>query len=128
MTTLLLMGCDKKIINIYEPSIVDQKIECMSLTLFPPSDAIESKMKTLYSFQKECSYELYIQYKNCITCNSNFNIQEKSTQGMPSSYLNMTIKHKSKPQYSYYIDLYQNVNNGDLEKGFAQLSRDLKLQ
>ncbi|MEA2027578.1 MAG: hypothetical protein U9N49_01190 [Campylobacterota bacterium] len=127
ITALLLTGCDKKIINIYDKSILNQKIDCMHLTVFPPSDEIESKIKNLYSFKEECPYELYIQYKNCITCNSNFNIQGKSTQGMPSSYLNMTIKYKGKAQYSYYIDLNANVDEKDLQKGFRQIKEELNL-
>lgn len=126
--TLFFLGCDKKMINIYDPNILKEPITCLNLTIKPASELIQKKMLSLYDFQPNCPFELDIQYKDCITCNSNFNIQTKFTQGMPSSYLNMTIKHKNKPQYSYYIDLSKNVDEDDLAKGFQQIREDLRFK
>lgn len=123
---LLLTGCeDKPIVTVYDQSILQTPIACMRLNVLPDDTAITKTMHSLYPFDKDCPLYLSITYKNNIVCNSTHNVQSKSINGFPTSYLNMEIRKGFSLQYSYYIDLTEDVNSEDLKKGFKRMSKDL---
>ncbi|MBN2825480.1 MAG: hypothetical protein JXQ76_09165 [Campylobacterales bacterium] len=124
---MVLGGCDKKIINVYDKKILTTPIDCLSLAIDPPNMMMQQTMQKLYDFKEGCKYTLAISYRNCIQCNANFNIQTKAIQGMPSSYLNMEIKEGRSLKYSYYVDLRSNVDEEDLQSGFRHLKNKLKI-
>jgi len=125
---LALSACDKKTINIYDKDILHTPIDCLTLIIEPNNLTMQQTMQKLYPFKEGCKHALHISYRNCIKCNSSFNIQTKALQGMPSSYLNMEIKEGNSLKYSYYIDLYSNVEQSDLEKGFKHLKKHLEIR
>jgi hypothetical protein len=123
-----LGGCDSKpMVNVYDKSILNTPIACLRLVVTPPDRKIESAMRKLYRFDQTCPMQLTVSYKNGITCNSTFNVQTKSVNGFPSSYLNMELRKGFSLKYSYYIDLMEDVTPKDLEKGFARMKEDLDL-
>ena len=97
----------------------------MKLQVFPKNKMIEETMQHLYDFDPSCPLRLEISYKNGITCNSTFNIQTKSINGFPSSYLNMELKKGFSLKYSYYVDLTDDVTAEDIEDGFERMKEDL---
>ena len=97
----------------------------MKLQVFPENKTIEKTMHRLYHFDDSCPLRLEISYKNGITCNSTFNVQTKSMNGFPSSYLNMELKQGFSLKYSYYVDLMEDVREEDLKRGFARMQEDL---
>ncbi len=99
----------------------------MRLVVFPPDEKITKVINPLYPFNNNCDFSLNISKKSGITCNSSFNIDKKALTQFPTSYLNITLKKKSRMIYSYYIDLEKDVVKSDLERGFQRLESDLKL-
>ncbi len=129
VVTLFVSGCDDKaMVNVYDKSILGRPIKCMRLTVTPPDEKIEAAMRKLYRFDQICPMQLTVSYKNGITCNSTFNVQTKSVNGFPSSYLNMELRKGFSLKYSYYIDLMEDVTPKDLEKGFERMKEDLRLE
>ncbi|MBN2824307.1 MAG: hypothetical protein JXQ76_03200 [Campylobacterales bacterium] len=124
---LLLSGCDKKIVRIYDKTILTTPIHCLTLTIEPHNIMIDQTMQRLYPFKKECDFTLRITHRNAITCNANFNAQTKAIEGMPSSYLSMEIKEGDARKYSYYVDLESDVDEEDLESGFSHLQKSLQI-
>ncbi len=127
LCALLFTACndDHAMVNVYDKSILKIPITCMKLQVFPKNKTIEDTMHRLYHFDDSCPLRLEISYKNGITCNSTFNVQTKSINGFPSSYLNMELKQGFSLKYSYYIDLMEDVREEDLKKGFARMQEDL---
>jgi hypothetical protein len=129
ITLLLLTACeDKSIVNVYDKTILKSKIDCLKLAVFPQNKMIIQSMKSLYTFDDRCPYTLDISYKNGIRCNSTQNVQSKTINGFPSSYLNMNLRKGLSVKYSYYIDLREDVEKEDLEKGFERLKKDLMIK
>ena len=129
MTLFLLTACeDKSIVNMYDKTILQSKIECLKLTVVPKNELIIQTMESLYTFDKHCPYALDISYKNSIQCNSTQNVQSKCINGFPSSYLNMKLRKGLSVKYSYYIDLREDVAKVDLEEGFDRLKKDLMIK
>jgi hypothetical protein len=131
--TLLLFfltacGDDNAMVTVYDKAILDTPISCMKLHIFPKNKMIEETIQHLYRFDPSCPLKLDISYKNGITCNSTFNVQTKSINGFPSSYLNMELREGFSLKYSYYIDLKGEVKPKDLEKGFDRIRKDLRLE
>lgn len=124
---LLFVGCsDSGEVFVQDKEILDAKIECMGLTVFPPNKEIEDTLNKLYTFKKGCDYDLIISYKSGIVCNSNQNSQRKA-QGLPSSYLRMEIKKEGRLLYTYYKDLKHNLESNDIKKGFEVIDGDLNI-
>ena len=120
---------NKAIVNVYDKSIQKTSIPCLKLILYPPNAMIEKRIKQHYRFtNRSCPYRLEISYKNGIACNSTQNVQTKSINGFPSSYLKMEIRKGFSLQYSYYIDLMSKVDSDDIDDGFKRLEEDLKLE
>jgi hypothetical protein len=127
LLVFLLTSCgdDNAMVTVYDKSILKTPVSCMKLQVFPENKMIEETMRHLYHFDPSCSLKLNISYKNGITCNSTFNVQTKSMNGFPSSYLNMELREGLSLKYSYYIDLQEEVSPEDLEKGFERMKQDL---
>jgi len=115
-------------VNVYDKSILNTPITCMHLVVTPPDEEIEASMRKLYRFDRECPMQLTVSHKNGITCNSTYNVQTKSVNGFPSSYLNMELRKGFSLKYSYYIDLMEDVGKKDLERGFKRMKEDLHLK
>ena len=129
-TLLFTVGCQDThaLVNVYDKSILKTPITCMKLQIFPQNVMIEQTMKSLYRFDEICPLRLAISYKNGITCNSTFNVQTKSINGFPSSYLNMELRQGLSLKYSYYVDLDENVSEDDLKAGFERIKKDLLIE
>jgi len=81
--------------------------------------------KDLYKFDESCPFGLSISYKKDIVCNSRHNIQMKSVSRFPKSYLKLEVRRGIDMQYTYYKDLYNNVDEDDMIEGFRRLREDL---
>ncbi len=79
----------------------------------------------MFDFNQSCGAKLYISYKRDISCNSSYNAVMKNTQGFPKSYLKFELKRGLDTLYSYYIDLYNNVDIDDIESEFKVVKEDL---
>ena len=99
----------------------------MRLNIFPPNEAIEKKLLSLYPFDKNCTQELFVSYKDSIVCNSNQNVQNKAL-GMAKSYLRLEFKNRDILVYSYYIDLADSIGEEDIQKGFDVIKNTLPLK
>ena len=125
LTVLFFLGCnDGSKTFVQDKSILDAKIECMSLSIFPPNKMVEDTLNSLYGFKKECAYELAVSYKTSITCNSNQNADKKA-YGIPQSYLRMEVKKEGRLQYTYYKDLQSNLTDKDVKNGFETIHVNL---
>lgn len=122
---LFLSGCsDNSMSKVYDKRILDSKIECMRLLVFPPNEKIQNTLESLYDFDKKCELDLVVSYKDSITCNSNQNANKKA-YGMPSSYLRLELKRSDKLYYSYYIDLDSNIESKNIKDGFDKMREEL---
>ncbi len=99
----------------------------MQLQVTPPNSKYEKTLRRLYPFTKECPLQLTLSYKAGITCNSTYNIQQKSLNGFPSAYINLELRQGFRLKYSYYKDLDEAATSKDIEKGFKRLESDLHL-
>ena len=97
----------------------------MRLVVFPPNSETQEVLESLYSFQNECDFALFIAQKSGIVCNSTQNIEKKLLSSFPSSYLKISLKKRDSLVYSYYIDLKESVNQESLKKAFSRLESDL---
>lgn len=122
----LLFGCsDDAMVNIFNKSIKERKIECMRLVVFHPDKEIENTLNELYKFSEDCSLKLELSKKEGITCNSNQNLDKKVLSKFPESYLRMVLKEGNSLVYSYYIDLEEDVKVEDIKKAFNRINKDL---
>jgi hypothetical protein len=101
------------------------EIPCMKLLVFPPNEKMEKYVKTQYSFDENCAYQLEVETKSAITCNSNQNYETKALSGFPTSYLKMQITKNKKLQYSYYKDLKEEAALCDAENALERIGEDL---
>ena len=126
ISAIFILGCsDNSISKVHNKKILDSKIKCMKLVVFPPNKIIENKLHELYTFDNNCNLKLFISYKGSIVCNSNQN-SEKKVLGMPKSYLRFELKKQNTLFYSYYIDLNDNFNANDVENGFDRMKETLE--
>jgi len=126
---LLLTACDDKaMVTVYKKKITQTPISCMKLTVFPEDPMITQTLQKRYRFTDSCDLTLEVSYKSGITCNSRFNAATKATTGFPSSYLKMELRRGMTLQYSYYIDLKQKPEQGDVDRGFDRLEEDLPIK
>ncbi len=123
---LFLMGCNKKSEPlIHKDANLSTPIACMSLNEFEIDKSFSEKLHTLYTFDTHCDLKLSMKYKKDIVCNSPYNPNSKNISQFPKSFLNMELRRGLKVMYSYYIDLYSNVDEEDVEDAFKRLKRDL---
>ncbi len=126
---LFFSACsDNAVVNIFDKTLTHNKVACMRLFVFPPDKTITNTLKSLYTFDDNCSIVLEVSKKEGITCNSNQNYEKKALDGFPTSYLKLQISNNKKLLYSYYIDLKENVTQEDVTKAFQRLESDLILE
>lgn len=122
LLSLFFLGCNEKPRVLIKPELVIP-IECITLdTLGVEQEFIETLNK-LYTFNKDCSLVLKISYKKDIVCNSGYNAQNMSKK--PKSYLQLQLREGLEVKYSYYLDLYSNVDSTDVTDAFERLEEDL---
>jgi hypothetical protein len=120
------IGCsDNAISQVHNKKILNSKIECMRVVVFPPNSLIENKLHELYPFKNECHLELVVSYKDSIVCNSNQNSQKK-VLGLAKSYLRFELKKDDELMYSYYKDLADNFTDFDVKNAFSSMKKALK--
>jgi len=120
------IGCEErtKPIVIKSPSLTTP-IKCMSLNKLNIDKEFIDRLERLYPFRNDCNLKLNVSYKNNIICNSGYNIMRKTTGKFPKSYLKFELRKGMKLLYSYYIDLYSNVNGDEIERSFLEVKSDL---
>ena len=125
---LSLSGCgENAIVNIYDKTIFQEKTTCLRLLVFPPDQEIEQTLRSLYSFDRNCTFNLEVSTKSGIVCNSNQNSDKKALSNFSTGYLRMQITQNAKPLYDYYIDLTAEVKKSDVKNAFRRLEKDLVL-
>lgn len=122
----ILGGCEEKLKPVVTISPKLQlPIKCMKLNSINIDKNILTLFKSLYEFDESCPFTLTISYKKDIVCNSIQNIQMKSIGRFPKSYLKLALRRGIDMQYTYYIDLYNNIDKDDMIEGFSRLREDL---
>ena len=125
---LLLTACQEKMKPIViKNSSLETPISCLNLNILDQEDDLVNQLNQLYKFKKSCNYRLTLTYKQDIVCNSSYNVGLKSMGKFPKSFLKLEVRKGLNVLYSYYVDLYSNANNDDVEEGFSQLKNDLLL-
>ena len=123
-----LTACqDKSIVKIYEKNLEHTNVTCLRLVVFPPDEKTQTILESIYSFSEECTVTLTVSQKAKIVCNSNQNAAKKTMSNFPSSYLRMDIKSENRPLYSYYVDLLDKADKGDLLDALSRVREDLEL-
>jgi hypothetical protein len=124
--SILFISCQKraKAVVIKSPKL-KTPISCMALSEVGVEKGFLNKLRKMYDFNQSCSNRLYISYKRDIICNSSYNAVMKNTHGFPKSYLKFELKRGLDTLYSYYIDLYNNVDIDDIENEFKIVRDDL---
>jgi len=56
---------------------------------------------------------------------SGYNASGQSLGKFPKSFLKLEVRKGFTMEYSYYIDLLNNVDSDDVEEGFATLKKDI---
>ncbi len=124
--SFLFISCQKRAkAVIIKSSKLEIPISCMALSEVGVEKDFLNKLREMYDFNQSCSNRLYISYKRDITCNSSYNAVIKNTHGFPKSYLKFELKRSLNNLYSYYIDLYNNVDIDDIENEFKIIKQDL---
>ncbi len=121
-----LLACEKKsdpTINI--DTQLTTPIQCMALNTIGIEKPFVAKMQSLYAFNTYCDLKLIMKYKKDIVCNSPYNPNMKNVSQFPKSFLHFELRKGFKVLYSYYIDLYSNVDEEDIESAFSILKKDL---
>ena len=126
LSLLLFSGCEERV----EPVVTIRDnftlpITCMRLDSLGVEKEFIYTLKNLYTFDESCDLTLSISYKKDIVCNSTQNIQMKNMGKFPKSYLKLKLRKGLEIKYSYYLDLYNNIESDDIEKGFKRLKQDL---
>lgn len=126
---LLFIGCNEK----SKPIITVDKnlstpIKCMALNSLGMDKEFINSINRLYDFNKSCPLKLSISYKKDIVCNSPYNPNIKNVSRFPKSFLKIELREGLKVKYSYYVDLYSNVDDEDIEEGFLNLKNTLLIK
>ncbi len=123
---LLFSSCEEKrkpVIN--KASNLNIPLNCLKLNPLENNKRFIAVLKKLYSFKDECTHQLTINYKKDIVCNSGYNASGKSLGKFPRSYLKLEVRNGFEVEYSYYIDLNENVDEDEIKEGFLRLKSDL---
>ena len=100
-------------------------ITCMRLDRLVEDKELLSALEKLYTFDKHCPLTLTLSSKKDIVCNSTVNMMRTNMGKFPKSFLKLELRDGMKIEYSYYVDLYSNVDEDDVEEGFERLKKDL---
>jgi len=126
MMLVLLAGCEEKrkpVISV--DTNVQLPLSCLKLNLLESEKSFEATLKKLYIFKANCPHQLTLSYKKDIVCNSGYNASGQSLGKFPKSFLKLEVRKGFTVEYSYYIDLLNNVESDDVEEGFARLKKDI---
>jgi len=122
----LLVSCtEKPKANVQLDKNLTHPIACMRLNNIAVEKEFLDTLNHLYTFDKNCSSVLHMSYKKNIVCNSSHNSVAKSTGKFPKSFLKLELRKGLQMQYSYYIDLLDNVDRQDVREAFRRLSLDI---
>jgi len=127
ITFILLSACQERAKPVIKKSDnLATPISCMSLNeLGVDNREFVATLNSLYSFDKSCPLRLSLSYKKDIVCNSSYNAMSKNMGKFPKSFVRLELREGMRIVYSYYVDLYSNVDEDDLVEGFTQLKKDL---
>jgi len=116
---VFFVGCNEKP-NVLIKSDLVVPISCMKIDVLGVEKEFIETLNKLFTFNENCNLVLYISYKKDIICNSRHNVENMSKK--PKSYLQMQLREGLDVKYSYYIDLYSNV---DIENAFNRLEEEI---
>ena len=123
---LLLTACEEKAKPIVtKNSTLKTPLTCLGLSTLDQKDELTKHLRQLYAFKKECDYRVTLSYKQDIVCNSSHNVALKTTGKFPKSFVKLEVRKGLTVVYSYYVDLYSNADEEDVEEGFERLQNDL---
>ena len=126
MMLLLLTACEEKrkpVISV--DTNVQLPLTCLKLNPLESEENFEATLKNLYTFKANCPHQLTLSYKKDIVCNSGYNASGQSLGKFPRSFLKLEVRKGLRVEYSYYIDLLDNVESDDVEEGFVRLKKDI---
>ena len=106
-------------------SELKRPIACMRLDRLVEDKELLSTLEKLYTFDEHCPLTLTLSSKKDIVCNSTVNMMRTNMGKFPKSFLKLELRDGMKIEYSYYVDLYSNVDEDDVEEGFERLKKDL---
>ena len=123
---IFFVACEEKSVpKVTVDSTLDLPITCMKLNDLGDEKILLNRLNKLYTFTNTCPLTLTLSSKKDIVCNSTNNMMSKNMGKFPKSFLKLELRQGMRLQYSYYIDLYSNVDEGDVEEGFERLKKDL---
>ncbi|NOZ91220.1 MAG: hypothetical protein GXO60_08065 [Epsilonproteobacteria bacterium] len=124
-TMLIISGCEEKAKPvIIKNASIKTPLGCLKLDNLE-KNKLTNHLKELYNFQDNCEYTLTLKFKKDIVCNSSYNAGMKSMGKFPKSFIQLEVRQSLVPIYSYYVDLFHNANNDDVDMGFKQLKKDI---
>jgi hypothetical protein len=123
---LLIVGCEeKREATVTINPKLSLPIECMKLDVLGKDEELLDTLKDLYSFDEKCDLTLTVSYKKDIVCTSPASLNARATGKFPKSFLDMKLRRGMELEYSYYIDLFSNVDSDDVKYGFSRLKMEL---
>ena len=125
---MFIAGCeDKSIVRINDKSFLAHPPTCLKLAVFPSDPVIERALADRYRFDPRCPWQLAIDTKSGIHCNSNQNAQRKALTAFPNSYLRVSIRRGMRTLYSYYIDRTRPADLEAILDAFSRISKDIDI-
>jgi len=123
---IFFIACEEK----SKPTVIihsdlELPLSCMKLNKLGADKAFLSSLEKLYDFNQSCPFTLTISSKKDIVCNSTNNVMSKNMGKFPKSFLKLELRKGLNVEYSYYVDLYSNVDKDDVKEGFERLKKDL---
>ncbi len=123
---IFFVACEEKAKpRVTISSDLKRPISCMKLNKLADDKELLSHLEKLYTFTDNCPLTLTLSSKKDIVCNSTNNMMSKNMGKFPKSFVKLELRKGMKLQYSYYVDLYSNVDEDDVEEGFERLKKDL---
>jgi hypothetical protein len=125
-TLIFFIACEEKAKpRVTVSSDLKRPISCMKLDRVVDDKVLLSMLEHLYDFDDACPLTLSLSSKKDIVCNSTNNMMRKNMGKFPISFIKLELREGMKLRYSYYVDLYSNVDEDDVEEGFSRLKKDL---
>jgi len=123
---IFFISCEEKA----KPSVIihsdlERPISCMKLNKLAGDKELLNSLEKLYDFNQSCALILTLSSKKDIVCNSTNNIMSKNMGKFPKSFIKLELRKGLNVEYSYYVDLYSNVDKDDVKEGFERLKKDL---
>ena len=126
---LLFSACEEKAKPVViKKSTLEIPVSCMKLNRVGADKELLASIENLYAFKDGCSFALSLSSKKDIVCNSSYNAMSKNMGKFPKSFVKLELRHGMELVYSYYVDLYSNVDEDDVVEGFTRLKKDLLLK